>query len=503
MRLGTIALWSTALAPTVVLGVLLSGLVGDAVLAAPMFHFYVVSFGSLIGFVITFLLLYAASQVRDSRVVFLGLAYLGIAGISIVHGLTTPGALVPGSNPWVGLSSRLSLFVGAVFYALSTIDRERPVHRWVVRHQARLILGFIVALVIFGVVAVLSSLGGSPTSSAGAAYGYSGTPSSGVFSGALDLLATPLLNWSFALVTLGLLVAAVARYGWLYRLSRMPFAGGLLLSSALFAQAELSMVVGPVWHVSWWEYHVLLIAAFAVAIYGLVLEYGQTGSIRGVIEGVLLRDTILQLQRGYADVIVALIEAVEAKDPYTRGHTQRVAEHAIKIGQRLRLPPERLRVLNQSALLHDIGKIGISDAILNKPGRLTAEEFEIVKAHPVRGHAIIAGIRALQEEIPGVRSHHERLDGSGYPDGLAGDAVPMDARIIAVADEYDALTSSRSYRPAWSPERAFAVLDEEARTKLDSRCVDALREILLAEGVLAPSDSCTSDQPVAAVSSSI
>jgi HD-GYP domain-containing protein (c-di-GMP phosphodiesterase class II) len=129
-------------------------------------------------------------------------------------------------------------------------------------------------------------------------------------------------------------------------------------------------------------------------------------------------------------------------------------------------------------MLHDIGKIGIPDSILNKPGKLTDAEFSIVQEHPVRGHRIIQNVRSLQSEVAGVRHHHERLDGSGYPDGLAGNAIPLDARIIAVADVFDALTSARPYRGPWSSDRAFEILDEEAGTKLDVDCVMALRQVL-------------------------
>jgi len=210
----------------------------------------------------------------------------------------------------------------------------------------------------------------------------------------------------------------------------------------------------------------------------MVVEYARDGSLHGVVEGLLLRDAISQLQRGYTEVIVALVRAVEAKDVYTKGHTERVADLSVRIGQQLRLSPEQLRVLSQSAMLHDIGKIGVPDSILNKPGALTAEEFDIIKEHPVRGHAIIKGVRSLEQEVAGVRYHHERLDGTGYPDGLQGDEIPLTARIIAVADVYDALTSRRPYRAAWSRTQALELLDQEAGHQFDPACVAALRRVL-------------------------
>ena len=150
---------------------------------------------------------------------------------------------------------------------------------------------------------------------------------------------------------------------------------------------------------------------------------------------------------------------------------------SVRIGETIGLSPDRLRVLHRSATLHDIGKIGVPDSILNKPGRLTDEEFAIIKEHPARGHQIIRNVRSLRAEVGGVRHHHERLDGSGYPDGLKGDAIPLDARIIAVADVFDALTSARAYRDAWSRERALAQIASESGTKLDARCVEALQKV--------------------------
>jgi hypothetical protein len=286
------------------------------------------------------------------------------------------------------------------------------------------------------------------------------------------------ISYLTAVLTIALFGVVVVRYSRIYRSERLPVATGFLASAILLAQAQLSMTIAPVWHASWWEYHILMLVAFFVVMFGLAREYSKRGSLQSVIGGLFLRDTVVQLERGYTEVIVALVEAVEAKDPYTRGHTQRVAELSVLIGQELHLAPDQLRTLNQAAMLHDIGKIGIPDSILNKPGPLLPEEFAIIKDHPVRGHRIIEKVRSLQQELGGVRHHHERLDGSGYPDGLRGQEIPLHARIIAVADVFDALTSARPYRGPWPVERAIEIIDSEAGTKLDPGCVAALRRVL-------------------------
>jgi HD-GYP domain-containing protein (c-di-GMP phosphodiesterase class II) len=163
----------------------------------------------------------------------------------------------------------------------------------------------------------------------------------------------------------------------------------------------------------------------------------------------------------------ALIEAVEAKDPYTRGHSERVHHIAMEIGRALQLPPREMDNLFWGSLLHDVGKIGIPDAVLCKPGRLTRDEFTFIMVHPERSYEILRHIDRLQGAVPGARHHQEKFDGTGYPHGLAGHDIPYNARIIAVADTYDSITSSRAYRAGRSHEVALAEIARCAGTQLD------------------------------------
>lgn len=495
-----------AIFPTILLWSLMNDVVADPVWAGPNFHVYIVSFASFLALMLAILMRLAAGQLRDSRVLFLSLAFMGIAGIFLTHALTTPGEIVP-PNPWVGVSSRLSLTVGAILLALATVRWSSRARDFIVKRQTMITVVFAAMLIGYGAVAIGTSLVGaqasgpardkhgqaiasstanpvnsgdygSTTNQSVNGYGRAETESATPFDGLFAFLGQRAVSWSLSLITLVLLVVVIVHYMQIYRLSRSPLVGGILFSAIFLVQSQISMTVAPAWHASWWEYHLLMVVALGSAVFGLVREHGQSGSLNGVFSGLLLRDTIVQLQRGYTEVIVALVEAVEAKDLYTRGHTQRVADLAVLIGQELGYSSEQLKVLNQAAMLHDIGKIGIPDSVLNKPGRLTAAEFSVVKEHPVRGHRIIQQARSLQREIPGVRHHHERLDGSGYPDRLRGDAIPLDARVIAVADVFDALTSARPYREAWSVERALDIIDQEAGSKLDPRCVAALRRVL-------------------------
>jgi hypothetical protein len=185
----------------------------------------------------------------------------------------------------------------------------------------------------------------------------------------------------------------------------------------------------------------------------------------------------LELYRQHEDLLLSfvrsLVSTLDAKDAYTRGHSERVALVARRIGTYLGLPEEDLRNIYLSGLLHDIGKIGVDDQILRKPGQLTAEEFTQIKRHPVIGYNILAGLRNLQAVLPGVRHHHEAFSGTGYPDGLSGDEIPLMARILAVADSYDAMISDRPYRSGLKLERLETILREGSGTQWDPRIVSA------------------------------
>lgn len=177
-------------------------------------------------------------------------------------------------------------------------------------------------------------------------------------------------------------------------------------------------------------------------------------------------------------VVQSLAQAIDAKDAYTNGHSSRVAEYARKIAE---LHGYSLRQQNEiyiTGLLHDVGKIGVPDAIINKPGRLTPEEYDIIRTHPVIGEKILRSIRERPELAIGARWHHERYDGTGYPDGLAGSAIPETARIIAVADAYDAMTSRRSYRDILPPEKVRTELEKGKGTQFDPVFADLMLSIM-------------------------
>lgn len=187
----------------------------------------------------------------------------------------------------------------------------------------------------------------------------------------------------------------------------------------------------------------------------------------------------------FLGTVKGLAAAIDGKDPYTRGHSERVSRFSVAIAQGLNLPDDEVEKIRISALLHDVGKIGIDDKILKKPAALTDEEFEIMKQHPQKGYKIMSQIPAMKEFLPGMYMHHEMVNGQGYPQGLKGDEIPLQALIISVADTFDAMTTDRPYQKAMKFEDALARIKSFVGTRYDARVVEALMAAC-ASGQIAP-----------------
>jgi putative two-component system response regulator len=178
-------------------------------------------------------------------------------------------------------------------------------------------------------------------------------------------------------------------------------------------------------------------------------------------------------------ILISLAEALEAKDFYTRGHSERVAEIVVLLGRHMGMNERDLDYMRKGSLLHDIGKIGIKESILLKPGKLTEEEMAHIRSHPSRGYDICAPLKSLEPCLAIIRSHHERIDGEGYPDGLKADEIPLPAKITAVADAYDAMTTDRPYRKGMNKETALKIFENELGSgQWDPTVVKALIEVM-------------------------
>ncbi len=184
------------------------------------------------------------------------------------------------------------------------------------------------------------------------------------------------------------------------------------------------------------------------------------------------------LQEAYVSTVRLLVSRIEEKDPYTHGHTERVAEYSVAIAKEMGFIPEEIQRIQFGAFLHDIGKVHTEDHVLHKPGALSEEEWRMVKMHPVRGAEMVKGVRFLERVVDVIRHHHERVDGKGYPDGLKGDQISLAAKIVNVADAFDAMTTDRPYRSGLTVEQAVAQLTEKAGSQFAAEIVDIMVQAL-------------------------
>lgn len=436
----------------------------DMELGTPQGHFRLVTAVSALAAVLAFTVGLTGIRARNHQVLFLALAFTSLAGMFTLHGLATPGMLLHPGHAVSQVAAELSFLFTAGWLYLSSLPSD---HRGLRRLQRRP-HGVLAAWLAVLALAVAVGLRHPET---------------------LERLALdrPPYRWAAAALVVGLCAQVARRYWNSYRYARFPLQGAMALAAGWLAVGQWIAVTGTPWRLSWWLYHVLLLLSAGALVWGWVRQYGT-----GVPAGAALRDPFAAdpvelVMAGISPSVRALVVATEARDPHTAGHSLRVAVGAVLLGRALGLPPEQLRALAQAGVVHDVGKIEIPDHILNKPGPLTPEERRVVERHPVRGYEMCRRLGFAPEELQAIRHHHERWDGSGYPDGLRGEEIPLPARILAVVDVFDALTSERSYRPAWTHEQARQYVLAQAGHHFDPRCARAWAE-LTAAGPVFPQD---------------
>ena len=430
----------------------------------PLPHFLVVTGVALTAFAIALALAFTAARAQHYKLLLLALGFMAMAGLFAVHGLATPGILLPLSaeygNPSMGslaaTAGYLSLAVPAALFALGYTPLlsvyERRVPFWPA--------GGLLILVAAGffAFAILSF-------------------AQQEFVAELPLSHPPVSYILGAFSAAGLLFAGSQQYRSFSR-EQLPLQGALALAFPLLALAQVAMVLAPPWTPAWWEYHALMLIAVVLALRALALERVRGASLRVILEAALDLEVRAELEIEHVAEIASLAAAIEAKDRDTRGHTARVAELTVLIARKLGMPAPALRYLARAGLLHDIGKLRIPDEILTKPGPLTDAEWGVMKLHPEMGVAILTRLGKFEEEAQIVLYHHERIDGSGYPEGLVGNAIPLAAQILAVADTYDVLVSDRPYRKARTREQAVQIMVEERGVRLHAPAVDALLQVI-------------------------
>ncbi|GIP24274.1 HD-GYP domain-containing protein [Paenibacillus sp. J22TS3] len=421
----------------------------DMELIAPEGHFYIVTSVALLATLVAIAVGIAGHRVRNIKVSFLALAFISLAEMFTVHGLATPNLMIHAAH-LSGVAAQASTLLATFWLWLSSMSSDSAVITKLSGLRGRLIPIWLILIISLGVVSLMSP------------HWLDFIP--------LDQKS---VKWSVT-VLVGLLnLITIYRYFQSYRYSRFPLQMAIIYSCCWLILAQYIMVSGETWRMSWWLYHFLLLASMIVMMIGLIRQYAANGSWSMAFKGLFTTDPLERITSCLSPSVRALIHATEEKDTYTAGHNFRVTMYAMKLAEEMKLSPEQLRVVSQGSIIHDVGKIHIPDEILNKPGRLTPEEREIIELHPVKGYDMCRMLGFMKEELDIIRSHHEKWDGTGYPDQLKGHEIPLLARIVAVADVYDALTSTRAYRKAWTHEEAMRMIVENRGTHFDEECVDA------------------------------
>jgi putative nucleotidyltransferase with HDIG domain len=297
----------------------------------------------------------------------------------------------------------------------------------------------------------------------------------------VPLIPVSVTPWAYVLLTPACLVYAwLARRTWhTYQLTRRITDAAVSVGLVWLGTSIPVYLLSPVWSWMFWAGHTLEgfgFLAVATAVSRDLMLQTPTLALPRRTRAQDLLDNEADLLGGY---VKSLTDSLHDYDPTTLIHSRKVALLAIQIGEHLDLPTATLRRLAVAGLLHDIGKLHVPREILLKPGALTDDEYRTIQTHPQIGANLLTHLGSFDEEVPIVVAHHERLDGRGYPNGLAGEHIPLEARILAICDVYDALTSPRPYRQAWTRERALELIVKETGTAFDPACTAALLAIVV------------------------
>ena len=449
-----IAAFSLAVPLAVVLALLwLPGL--DRPWMAGPFHFYSVSVACMMAAAICGVLVISARSIRETRILFLALCFMSLALIFSLHGLTTPGHFFHHVSASLTRTPWLSTLTAGFLATLSVASIPRFMESTRLRLPELTFAASAAALGAFVAVSLAYPdwLSDFPTTATWFRY----------------LLTA---------VTICLLLFAAWRYFQSYLFTRLPAPLAVATGLGVLAEAQLALGFGDPWYLSWWMYHLLFLLAFFCVLAGWGIEILRARDAGAIAEALAMRDALSQLNRGRSSHVIELANQIENHDLDTFRHVDRVAAFAYLIGHDMGFGASRLRDLVLAAQMHDIGKIGLPPHILTKPGKLTDQEFSQIRLHPGKGWEIVRRLKGLDSVSTVIRHHHERFDGSGYPDRLAGEAIPLESRIISVADTFDALTSERPYRREMSIAEAEAELRRVAGHQLDPACVEIFLELL-------------------------
>lgn len=406
-------------------------------------------------------LLRSSSAVRDGRTAVVATGWSLAAGFSLLSVLPVTGLAGEGRvDPFTVVAA---LFFAASGLLLATASWSGRFLGLVVRHRA-VVTAVCLLPVVVAVACVVAGV-------------------------APKAAAPPVVVVAFGVVTAAVAAFSAVRSARLARASRAPLHSWMALGAGLLTVAAGVYVVAVAQAIDGtspvtipgkggWAPMVIAAVAAAATLGRLAVEYAQGRRIAMAIEGIFEWSPDDEFTEHLNEAAEALLASVEDFGDEELSHTNRVIEFSIGIGKELDLPPGRLRVISLGALFHDVGTITIPEEILNKPGALTEAERQLVRDHAERGWAMANRSQALWEAALAIRHHHEWVDGSGYPDGLAGEDIPIEARVIAVADMFDALLTPRPYRDALTESEALTLMRAECGTHLDRDCYHAFARYL-------------------------
>jgi putative nucleotidyltransferase with HDIG domain len=389
-----------------------------------------------------------ADRREMAEVGLLGSALMAASVMPLVHGLIAPGVLYDQTEAF-----RTTTFLAvpmAVAAAAPLLSPRSPFGRWAARHwRDWTLLSVLAVFVVAAIIAFVPDAIVAPAPSNPATL----------------FLAVAMV------VALGTLSVRQLKF---YELGLRPSNLVAALSLATLAAGALLPVVSTDFSLAFWWLHVTVALGVFGACAALIVSMRMTQSTQDILAPVLARDPLAAFELGLSSTVHRFVADLESKDKLTRDHVVRTAELALRVGERFHLSGAELRNLGLAALLHDVGKLDVPDEILEKPDRLTADEYEIVKTHVVEGAEMLRADPSLESAADIVRSHHEHVDGRGYPDGLVGTEIPLAARIIAVCDAFDAMTHDHHYRAGMPLQTAFAILHECAGSQWDADVISRL-----------------------------
>ncbi len=438
-------LWLGLVIPLVIYGSLRLMPSADLHLHGTGQHFYLVSITSLLSAGVAVFIGFIGSRLRNLQVVLVSLAFISLGIAFGTHGFSTPNFVLP-DNRVSGITAEMSVVLAAFWLLSSSFPSDAPFLRDLAKASGWLVWAWTLFLVVLcaGLLLLPNLVDWIP----------------------LD--ENP-LHLPLSVLTMGLALLAAWRYWRSYRFTHAPLQLALVYCALWIATTQFIISTSKLWDLSWWFYHGVLLIAVGTMIWGLLRQYTR-GALAASLAGIWNANPMARLESVIDPDLQNLIRATEIHDSYTAGHNKRVALHAVQIGQALGLKPEKLRALAQGGWVHDLGKLEIPQNILNKPSSLLPAERTLIEQHPMIGYDYARATGFLPEELGIIRHHHERYDGTGYPDQLAGENIPLLARITAIADVYDALTSRRSYREPMTHDAARAFIMARAGTQFDPAC---------------------------------